>query len=307
MKRNDFLQNLLLIILSAALAAGIVHLACLGAIPVTFTSRAEVQLIGDDLHVSDVREFARYIEGDASLRKKVLNESYRDDPAGGRGAAYNAETKVWTETGIIDIYVRSGDPYVAHDIAAAIVTAANADYPAAHEGISVKLVEAASVANEPDPLPVFRYTVLGAILGAVFGAFISYAAVKSEREKRRRVRTSDPRFARIEEEDEQVYDALFSDDNEDVDPEMRELYQVAKKAGSAHEKSGREEDGNEGRMSEEAEAAYREAMEIEAAAAGEVDRMNQETDPDIDAETESKAETETEKVTETEGGDPYEE
>jgi hypothetical protein len=88
---------------------------------------------------------------------------------------------------------------------------------------------------------------------------------------------------------------------------MRELYQVAKKAGSAHEKSGREEDGNEGRMSEEAEAAYREAMEIEAAAAGEVDRMNQETDPDIDAETESKAETETEKVTETEGGDPYEE
>jgi hypothetical protein len=141
----------------------------------------------------------------------------------------------------------------------------------------------------------------------VFGAFISYAAVKSEREKRRRVRTSDPRFARIEEEDEQVYDALFSDDNEDVDPEMRELYQVAKKAGSAHEKSGREEDGNEGRMSEEAEAAYREAMEIEAAAAGEVDRMNQETDPDIDAETESKAETETEKVTETEGGDPYEE
>ena len=40
---------------------------------------------------------------------------------------------------------------------------------------------------------------------------------------------------------------------------------------------------------------------------GEVDRMNQETDPDIDAETESKAETETEKVTETEGGNPYEE
>ena len=236
-----------------------------------------------------------------------MNESYRDDPAGGHGAAYNAETKVWTETGIIDVYVRSGDPYVAHDIAAAILTAANADYPAAHEGISVKLVEAASVANEPDPLPVFRYTVLGAILGAVFGAFISYAAVKSEREKRRRVRTSDPRFARIEEEDEQVYDALFSDDNEDVDPEMRELYQVAKKAGSAHEKRGQEEDGNEGRMSEEAEAAYREAMEIEAAAAGEVDRMNQETDPDIDAETESKAETETEKVTETEGGDPYEE
>jgi hypothetical protein len=68
MKRNDFLQNLLLIILSAALAAGIVHLACLGAIPVTFTSRAEVQLTGDDLHVSDVREFAGYIEGDASLR-----------------------------------------------------------------------------------------------------------------------------------------------------------------------------------------------------------------------------------------------
>ena len=71
MKRNDFLQNLLLIILSAVLAACIVNLACLGALPVTYTSRVQVQITGDDLHVRDVREFAGYIEGDEALRNKV--------------------------------------------------------------------------------------------------------------------------------------------------------------------------------------------------------------------------------------------
>jgi hypothetical protein len=52
-----------------------------------------------------------------------------------------------------------------------------------------------------------------------------------------------------------------------------------------------EENRHEGCMSEEAEAAYLEAMEIEAAAADLGDRVNQSTALD----------------TETEGGDPYEE
>ena len=52
-----------------------------------------------------------------------------------------------------------------------------------------------------------------------------------------------------------------------------------------------EENGQEGCMSEEAEAAYLEAMEIEAAAADLEDRVNQSTASD----------------TETEGGNPYEE
>ena len=307
MKRNDFLQNLLLIILSAVLAACIVNLACLGALPVTYTSHARVQLNGDALHVGDIKEFAGYIEGDESLRNKVMEACGGEGKTGGAGLMYHVTTATLPEAGIIDIYVRCDNPYTSHDIEQAIVTAAYFDYPASHEGLSVNLVEAASVAAEPDHRPVTGYTILGAILGAVFGTFLSFAAVKGEREKRRRQRTSDPQFARIE-EDEEVYDSLFAEDNEDVDPEMRELYKVTKRAeadrgheavleeavdeeNSTEKSEPVEENGQEGRMSEEAEAAYLEAMEIEAAAADLEDRVNQSTASD----------------TETEGGNPYEE
>lgn len=314
MKRNDFLQNLLLIILSAVLTAGIVNLACLGALPVTYTSHAKVQLTGDTLHVSDVRELAGYIESDESLRDKVMELCGADTAAGGADTVYRVEAAAMPDNGIVDVYVTSGDPYTSHDIADAIVTVSYSDYPASHPGIFVKLVEAASVADAPVPLPVFTYTIIGAVLGAVFGALLSFLAVKGEREKRRRSRTSDPRFARIEEQDEQVYDALFADDNEDVDPEMRELYKVAKRAQANREQPAREEETageetgipeetnreqpepneesvQEGRMSEEAEAAYLEAMEIEATAADDEVGMDRKPVPD----------------TETEGGDPYEE
>ena len=312
MKRNDFLQNLLLIILSAVLAACIVYLACLGALPVTYTSHARVQLTGDALHVGDIKEFAGYIEGDESLRNKVKEACDGEGKTGVTEMKYHVATAALPEEGIIDIYVRADDPYISHDIEQAIVTTAYSDYPASHEGLSVNLVEAASVAADPDYKPTTGYTILGAILGAAFGTFLSFAAVKGEREKRRRQRTSDPRFARIEEE-EAVYDSLFSEDNEDVDPEMRELYKVTKRAeadrerktpleedvseeavseeNSSEQPESVEESSQEGRMSEEAEAAYLEAMEIEAAAADLEDRVNQGTVPG----------------TETEGGDPYEE
>ena len=307
MKRNDFLQNLLLIILSAVLAACIVYLACLGALPVTYTSHARVQLTGDALHVGDIKEFAGYIEGDESLRNKVKEACDGEGKTGVTEMKYHVATAALPEEGIIDIYVRADDPYISHDIEQAIVTTAYSDYPASHEGLSVNLVEAASVAADPDYKPTTGYTILGAILGAAFGTFLSFAAVKGEREKRRRQRTSDPRFARIEEE-EAVYDSLFSEDNEDVDPEMRELYKVTKRAeadrgnetakeeavsedNTIEQPEPVEENRHEGRMSEEAEAAYLEAMEIEAAA----------------ADIEDKVEQSTAKDTETEGGDPYEE
>ena len=307
MKRNDFLQNLLLIILSAVLAACIVYLACLGALPVTYTSHARVQLTGDALHVGDIKEFAGYIEGDESLRNKVKEACDGEGKTGVTEMKYHVATAALPEEGIIDIYVRADDPYISHDIEQAIVTTAYSDYPASHEGLSVNLVEAASVAADPDYKPTTGYTILGAILGAAFGTFLSFAAVKGEREKRRRQRTSDPRFARIEEE-EAVYDSLFSEDNEDVDPEMRELYKVTKRAeadrgnetakeeavsedNTIEQPEPVEENRHEGCMSEEAEAAYLEAMEIEAAA----------------ADIEDKVEQSTAKDTETEGGDPYEE
>lgn len=287
MKRNDFLQNLLLIILSAVLTASIVNLACVGALPVTYISHAKVQIIGDALHVSDVREFAGYIESDESLRNKVTELSGADSAAGSAGSVYRIEATAMPDNGIVDLYVTSGDPYTSHDIAEAIVTVSYSDYPASHSGIFVKLVEAASVADAPVPRPVFTYTIIGAVLGAILGALLSFLAVKGEREKRRRSRTSDPRFARIEEQDEQVYDALFAEDNEDVDPEMRELYKVTKRAKANREQLASVQ---EGRMSEEAEAAYLEAMEIEASA---VDDVRIDTKPVPDEETE--------------GGDPYEE
>ena len=307
MKRNDFLQNLLLIILSAVLAACIVYLACLGALPVTYTSHARVQLNGEALHVGDIKEFAGYIEGDESLRNKVKEACDGEGKTGVTEMKYHVATAALPEEGIIDIYVRADDPYISHDIEQAIVTTAYSDYPASHEDLSVNLVEAASVAADPDYKPTTGYTISGAILGAAFGTFLSFAAVKGEREKRRRQRTSDPRFARIEEE-EAVYDSLFSEDNEDVDPEMRELYKVTKRAeadrgnetakeeavsedNTTEQPEPVEENRHEGRMSEEAEAAYLEAMEIEAAA----------------ADIEDKVEQSTAKDTETEGGDPYEE
>ncbi len=278
MKRNDFLQNLLLIILSAVLAACIVNLACLGALPVTYTSRVQVQITGDDLHVRDVREFAGYIESDEALRNKVKDVLADDGAAGSADITYNVAATAHADTGIIDVYVRSDDPYTSHDIAEAIVETAYSDYPTSHTGIFVNLVEAASVAYESDPLPVTRYTIFGAVLGMAFGALLSYLAVKGEREKKRREKTQDPRFAKIEEPDEQAYDELFAEDNEDVDPEMRELYKVTKRAGvnSKVEVSGEKDDSiQEGHMSAEAEAAYLEAMEIEAMAADEEERTAQ--------------------------------
>ena len=283
MRRNDFLQNLLLIILSAILAACIVNLACIGALPVTYTSHAQVQLRGEALYMSDIREFAWYIENDESLKYKVAEVCSDVGVPGSAGMSYHVAANAIPDTGIIDIFVRSGDPYVSHDIAETIVETSFSDYPTMHEGISVNLVEAAGVADAPDPRPVYGYTIAGAALGAAFGALLAFFAVKGEREKRRRKKTSDPRFARIEEQDEQVYDALFAEDNEDVDPEMRELYKVTKQAKASREQ--------EGRMSEEAEAAYLEAMEIEATAADDEDRTDQKAEPN----------------TETEGGDPYEE
>ena len=303
MKRNDFLQNLLLIILSAVLAACIVNLACLGALPVTYTSKAKIQLTGEDLHVSDVRDFAGYVENDESLRNKVMEVCSEAGISGSAGMIYHIEATAVPETGIVDIYVRSGDPYVSHAIAKEFVAAAYSDYPAAHAGLYVKQIEAPSVANESDPRHAVRYTILGAVFGAALGAVLSYLAVKGEREKRRRGRTQDPRFARIEEPDEQAYDALFAEDNEDVDPEMRELYKVTKRAGTnrkqealpeetdPEQQDAEEVDVQEGHMSEEAEAAYLEAMEIEAMAAVEENG----TDPGPTSDTEQK------------GGDHYEE
>ena len=336
MKRNDFLQNLLLIILSAILAACIVNLACLGALPVTYTSRAQVQLTGDDLHLSDIRDFGSYVENDELLRTKVMTAYSESGASESSGPEYYVSTKSVPETGIVDVYVTSDDPCVSHAVAKEIVTAAYSDYPASHSGINIHLIDAASVADVSDPLPVLRYTILGALFGAVFGAVLSFLAVRGEREKRRRRKAQDPRFARIEEPDESVYDALFAEDNEDVDPEMRELYRVTKRAVSnrepvalseenAHdgltiqegtdtqelttrekadteemmtreeadrELSGAEEDDmREGHMSEEAEAAYLEAMEIEAMAAGDEIR----TEPGLSSDTEQK------------GGNPYEE
>ena len=312
MKRNDFLQNLLLIILSAVLTACIVNLACLGALPVTFTSHACIQLTGEGLHTSDVREFAGYIESDESLRAKVKDACGGDGASGNADIAYQVTATTVPDTGKIDIYVKSDDPYTSHDIAAAMVAAAYDDYPAAHTGVFVHLVEAASVAVESDPLPVTRYTIMGAILGAVFGAFLAYAAVRREREMRRRNKPADPRFARIEEPDDEAFDDLFAEGNEDVDPEMRELYRMAKRGGaageyqapaveSAHqEETVPEEDGEqpvsgdsseESHMSREAEAAYLEAMEIEAMAADEKDGADPRPTSDAGRE----------------GGDPYEE
>ncbi|MBQ3406846.1 MAG: hypothetical protein IJH11_06370, partial [Lachnospiraceae bacterium] len=132
---------------------------------------------------------------------------------------------------------------------------------------------------------------------------LSYLAVTGEREKRRRGKSQDPRFARIEEPDEQAYDALFAEDNEDVDPEMRELYKVTKRAGAnrkqealpeetdPEQQDDEEVDVQEGHKSEEAEAAYLEAMEIEAMAAV----AENGTDPGPTSDTEQK------------GGDHYEE
>lgn len=314
MKRNDFLQNLLLIILSAILTASIVNLACVGALPVTYISHARVQIIGEALHVSDVKEFAGYIESDESLRNKAMELCGADSAAGSAGAEYRVEATAMPDNGIVDLYVTSGDPYTSHDIAEAIVMASYSDYPASHSGILVKLIEAASVADTPVPRPVFTYTIIGAVLGAILGALLTFLAVKGEREKRRRSRTSDPRFARIEEQDEQVYDALFAEDNEDVDPEMRELYKVTKRAkvnreqpapeeetageeeampeeNDSEQPASNEEAFQESHMSEEAEAAYLEAMEIEATATDDEVRMDTKPVPDE----------------ETEGGDPYEE
>lgn len=283
MKRNDFLQNILLIILSALLAACIVNLACIGALPVTYTSHAQVQLRGDALFVSDIREFAGYIENDESLRNKVMEVRGEAGAPGSAGKTYHVTATAIPDTGIIDIFVRSGDPYISHDIAETIVSASYSDYPASHAGIFVHLVKAADVADTPNPRPVYGYTITGAVLGAAFGALLAFFAVRGEREKRRRRKTSDPRFASIEEQDEQAYDALFAEDNEDVDPEMRELYKVTKRAEASR--------GQEDRMSREAEAAYLEAMEIEATAADDEDTADQKTDPDTEAE----------------GGDQYEE
>jgi len=338
MKRNDFLQNLLLIILSAVLAACIVYLACLGALPVTYTSHARVQLTGDALHVGDIKEFAGYIEGDEALRNKAIEACVEEGRTGGAEMKYHVATATLPEEGIIDIYVKSDNPYTSHSIEQEIVKAAYSDYPASHEGLSVNLVEAASVAAEPDHKPITGYTILGAIFGAAFGTFLSFAAVKGEREKRRRKRISDPRFARIE-EDEAAYDSLFAEDNEDVDPEMRELYKVTKRAEADRGQKAPLEEGvsedpvseetapeqpqsfeknsPEGRMSEEAEAAYLEAMEIEAAAADIEDKVEQSiVAADIEdkvehstaaADIEDKVEQSTAKDTETEGGDHYEE
>jgi ABC-type amino acid transport substrate-binding protein len=107
-------------------------------------------------------------------------------------------------------------------------------------------------------------------------------------------------------------DDLFAEGNEDVDPEMRELYRMAKRGGaageyqvpaveSAHqEETVPEEDGEqpvsgdsseESHMSREAEAAYLEAMEIEAMAADEKDGADPRPTSDAGRE----------------GGDPYEE
>ena len=320
MKRNDFLQNFLLIILSAVLAACIVNLACLGALPVRYTSHARVQLTGDVLHVGDIKEFAGYLESDESLRNKVTEACVEEGKTGGAGINYQVATTTLPEEGIVDIYVRSDNPYTSHNIEQALVTAAYSDYPASHEGLSVNLVEAASVAVQPDHRPITGYTILGAVLGAAFGSFLSFAAVKGEREKRRRTRASDPRFARIE-EDEAVYDSLFAEDNEDVDPEMRELYKVTKRAeadrgreaalketvseeNATEQPESSEENSQEGRMSEEAEAAYLEAMEIEAAAADIEDRVEQSA---AAADYEDRVDLSTVPGTETEGGDPYEE
>ncbi|MBR3154988.1 MAG: hypothetical protein IKF10_08310, partial [Lachnospiraceae bacterium] len=126
----------------------------------------------------------------------------------------------------------------------------------------------------------------------------------------------------------------FAEDNEDVDPEMRELYKVTKRAEADRgQKAPLEEDVSgetvpvqpqsseknspEGRMSEEAEAAYLEAMEIEAAAADIEDKVEQSiVAADIEdkveqstaaADIEDKVEQSTAKDTETEGGDHYEE
>ena len=103
MKRNDFLQNLLLIILSAVLAACIVNLACLGALPVTYTSKAKIQLTGEDLHVSDVRDFAGYVENDESPRNKVMEVCSEAGISGSADVINHIEATSVPETGIVDI------------------------------------------------------------------------------------------------------------------------------------------------------------------------------------------------------------
>lgn len=249
MKQRDFLPNLILFLLSGILAASIFSLAARIGLPYTYTSSTRVQLTGNNLSTGDVNDYVSFIRTDTTVPLSTIANLNLRNPDGKMYSVDQLLKHVDITTrpmdGMVDITVRTHDPYTSRDIANEIVSVSGNLYEASHTWIRVNRLEVATAAEECDKRPVGMYTAIGGLIGLVIGALMAFVSVRRMRRRRRAERTSDPRYKKIAPVKDKKDDELFADDDEDVDPEMRELYRLAtrvEKEKQVTEEEGVEED-----------------------------------------------------------------